>query len=98
MLSVENEATPWTAGTVTVPESTPPTGFDAMASVTFPVKLVTVLPSGSRADTMMVGAMAVPAVALDGCTVKPRVVAPLAVMVNGVLLAPVRPPDDADSV
>ncbi|PYO97626.1 MAG: hemagglutinin, partial [Gemmatimonadetes bacterium] len=51
MLNVENDATPFTAAMVTVPESVPPPALLAMETVTLPVKLVIVLPSASCALT-----------------------------------------------
>src|SRR5712692_4125476 len=98
MLSVENVATPATAVTVTVPESAPPAGFVAIAIVTFPVKDGIALPRASCAETRMAGAIGVPAVALEGCTVNARAVAVPALMSNGVLVSPVKAPDDAESV
>src|SRR5690242_11038726 len=98
MLSVEKLATPETAATIAVPDSTPPAGFVAIRIVTVPVKLVTALPSASRAETRTAGAIAAPAVALDGCTVNVRAVAVPALMPNGVLVAPVSAPDETDSV
>ncbi|PYO79882.1 MAG: hypothetical protein DMD67_01730 [Gemmatimonadetes bacterium] len=66
MLNVENDATPFTAAMVTVPESVPPPALLAMETVTLPVKLVIVLPSASCALTCTAGVMAAPATALLG--------------------------------
>ena len=66
MLRVENVATPFTAGTVVVPDSVPLPELLPIATVTLPVKPVTVFPSPSWAVTWTPGAIAAPAVALDG--------------------------------
>ena len=51
MLRLEKVATPLAAVTVCVPESAPPLGFVPNATVTAPVKLGSVLPALSFADT-----------------------------------------------
>ena len=61
-------ATPFTGFTVVVPDSVPPPGFAPIATVTALVALVTVLPEASWTATA--GAIASPAIALPGCTVK----------------------------
>src|SRR5947208_3317660 len=66
MLRLENVATPAVAATVAVPASVPPPGFVAIATVTFAVKLVTVLPSPSSTVTCTAGVIAAPATALVG--------------------------------
>src|SRR2546422_1602398 len=96
MLRFENVATPFTAGTLSVPASVPPAGSAPIATVMVPVKLVTVFPEASRALTCTAGVIVAPASVLLGCTVKPRCVAAGgggggAVMSNGSLVAPVRP-------
>ena len=91
MLSVENEATPLTAATVVVPDSVPPLGFVPIATVTFPVKLVTVFPSPSSAVTWTAGVILPPATVLLGWTVKNSAVADPAVTLNAALPAVARP-------
>src|SRR2546426_6439745 len=75
MLRFENVATPFTAGTLSVPASVPPAGSAPIATVMVPVKLVTVFPEASRALTCTAGVIVAPASVLLGCTVKPRCVA-----------------------
>src|SRR5439155_19642817 len=58
ILSVAKVATPLIAATVVVPERTPAPGFASIATVTVPVKPVTVLPAASRAATCTAGALA----------------------------------------
>src|SRR5512134_480992 len=93
MLRVEKLATPATAATVLVPESTALAGPvpGAIATVTFPVNPVAVLPSASRAVTCTGGAIAAPAGPVVGCTVNASTVADPAVMLNDALTVPVRP-------
>src|SRR5215471_13409914 len=98
MLRFENVATPPAAATVVVPASTPPDGFAAIAIVTFPVNEVTALPKASRAETRTAGAIDVPAIAVEGCTVNASAVVAPALMVKAVLVVPVRAPDDAARV
>ncbi len=62
-----NVATPPTAATVVVPPSVVLPGLAPSASVTLPVKPVTRLPNPSTAFTCIDGAIATPAVAVDGC-------------------------------
>src|SRR5262245_11248149 len=95
---VENVATPPTAATVAVPDSVPPPGLAPIATVTLAVELVTVFPSVSCAVTCTAGLMALPAVALVGCTVKASREAPAGLMLNDDEVAPVRPPEAAVSV
>src|SRR6185436_17536275 len=92
---LENVATPLTADTVVVPESVPPPGLVPMATVTFADELVTVLPNASCTVTCTAGLMALPAVALVGCTVKASRLAVDGLMLNEVEVAPVRAPDAA---
>src|SRR5437763_13784674 len=61
MVSPENVATPATAACVAVPPSVPPPGFVPIATVTFPVKPVAVLPHESSAVTRTAGVIAAPA-------------------------------------
>src|SRR5512140_588389 len=68
MERLENVATPATAATVVVPDNVPPPGLAPIATVTFAVELVTVFPNASCTATCTAGLMALPAVALVGCT------------------------------
>ncbi len=81
-------ATPPTAATVEVPESTPPPGLVPMATVTSTAEPVTVLSYASRIVRTTAGLMAAPAttavgwvvnvtwVAAPGVTLKPPLVVP----------------------
>src|SRR3954471_21703918 len=95
---VEKLATPLTAATGAVPDSVPPPGLVPMATVTLAVELVTVLPNASCTVPWTAGAMAVPAIALAGWTVKASLAAAAGLMVNAELDAPVSAPDAAVSV
>src|SRR5438093_7380489 len=97
ILSVAKVATPLIAATVVVPERTPAPGFAAIATVTVPVKPVTVLPATSRAVTSTAGAMAAPAAAVVGCWRKVRRTAVAGMMSNGPLATPVKPAAVAES-
>src|SRR3954466_3547607 len=66
MERLENVATPAAADTVVVPDSVPPPGLVPIATVTFAVELVTVLPNASCTATCAAGAIDAPAVALLG--------------------------------
>src|SRR5216683_3896491 len=93
-------ATPATAATVVVPDSTAPAAPvpAVIANVTLPVKLDAVCPEASRAVTTIDGASAAPAVAgSGGCTVKNSCVPTDAMMLNGTLVAPVSPAALADT-
>src|SRR3989449_5919459 len=70
MVRFATGATPFTAATVAVPPSVPPAGFVAIASVTSPLKLTTVVPSASCAVTCTAGVIAAPAAVVLGGTVK----------------------------
>src|SRR2546430_7902845 len=85
MLRLENVATPAVAATVVVPASVPPPGFVAIATVTFAVKLVTVLPSPSSTVTWTAGVIAAPATALLGSPVDTRAVDDQAETLNAAL-------------
>src|SRR5262245_48907997 len=98
MLRFVNVATPAEAATADVPESTPLAGLAAIVIVTVPANDGTALPKASCAETRIAGAIAAPAVALDGCTVKLSVAAAPELSVNGVLVAPVRAPEEAETV
>src|SRR5438128_4234438 len=75
MLRVEKAATPLVAVTVFVPESVPPPGFMASATVIGPLKLASVLRASAFAVTWTAGEIAPPAVVALGCTVNTRCVA-----------------------
>src|SRR6185503_1170050 len=91
-------ATPATAATGFVPDSTPPDGFVPIASVIDAVDPVTVLLFASCTVTWIAGAMPAPAAALLGCTVKASLVAAPGVMLNAALVAFVRPAELATKV
>src|SRR5438552_1956731 len=98
MLRFANVATPLTAATVVVPERVPLAGLVPIASVMLVVAVVTALPCISWTATCTAGVIAAPAAALLGCTVKTSFAAAPAVMLNALLVAPVRPVADAVSV
>src|SRR5205809_260474 len=100
MLSVENVATPLTAGTQELRAGVPPPWFDTSATVISPAYPVTTLPEASRAVTFTAGIVC-PAWVDCGCVVNARFVAGGgggAVMLNEVLVAPVKPDALATSV
>src|ERR1043165_4696222 len=70
MERLENVATPFPAATVVVPDSVPPPGLVPIATVMLAVELGTVFPNASCTVTCTAGAIATPAVAFVGCTVK----------------------------
>src|SRR5438045_8619835 len=72
MLSPEKVATPATAAWVSVPASVPLLGFVPIATVTFPVNPVAVLPLPSWAVTSTAGVIAAPAVVVLGCRSEER--------------------------
>src|SRR5207248_1897082 len=86
MLSPEKVATPATAATVLVPDKVPVLGFVPIATVTFPVNPVAVLPFPSWAVTSTAGVIAAPAVVVLGCTLNTSCVAVPAVMLNAALV------------
>jgi hypothetical protein len=86
-----NVATPLTADTVVVPLRDPPLGFVPIAAVTEADEVVTTFPFASSTETCTAGLMDVPATAFDGCPVKASFVAAPAVMLNALLVVPVRP-------
>src|SRR2546427_454408 len=98
MLRSEKVATPLTAATVVVPERVPLAGLVPIATVMLVVAVVTVLPWASWTATCTAGVIAAPAAALLGCTVKASFAAAPTLMLNAVLVAPVRPVADAASV
>ncbi len=91
MLRSPNDATPATASSVTVPESTPPPGFVPMARVMLAVDEVTVFPLASCTVTDTGGTMVAPATAFEGCTVNASLAAAPGVTSKAVLVAPVSP-------
>src|SRR5688572_5028291 len=95
---LEKVATPLTAATVVVPDSVPPPGLVPTATVTLAVELVTVLPNASCTVTCTAGAMATPAVAFVGWTVKASLAAAAGEMLNAAEVAPVSGADAAVSV
>jgi hypothetical protein len=97
-LNVEKVATPPTAVTVVVPERVPLAGLVPIANVMPELAVVTVLPWASWTATDTAGVIAAPAAALLGCTVKPTFAAAPTLMLNALLIAPVRPDADAVSV
>src|SRR5205809_860195 len=97
MLRSEKVATPLTAATVVVPERVPLAGLVPIATVMLVVAVVTVLPWASWTATCTAGVIAAPAAALLGCTVKASFAAAPTLMLNAVLVAPVRPVADAFS-
>src|SRR5512144_1912107 len=92
---LENVATPLTAATVVVPDSVPPPGLVPIATVMLAVELATVFPNASCTVTWTAGLMALPAVALVGCTVKASRDAAAGLMLNADEVAPVSAPDAA---
>src|SRR5438552_1315050 len=98
MLSVENEATPFDAVTVLVPESVPPLGFVPIATVTLPLNDVTVLPRPSSAVTVTAGVMVGLAVVIVGWTENPTCAAAPGAMLNAALAAAAGPVALAASV
>src|SRR6266550_6489389 len=97
-IRVENVATPFTAATVLVPARVPLAGLVPIATVMLVVAVVTVLPWASWTVTCTAGVFIAPAAALLGCTVKTTFAAAPALMLNALLVAPVRPVADAVSV
>src|SRR4051812_42987397 len=92
---LENVATPDDADAERGPDRGPPPGLVPMATVMLAEELVTVLLKASCTVTCTAGAIATPAVALVGCTVKASLVAAAGVMLNPAELAPVSAPDAA---
>src|SRR5881296_597329 len=93
MLTFAKVATPLTAATVVVPERVPLAGLVPIASVMLVVAVVTVLPWTSWTTTCTAGV-----IALLGCTMNASLDAAPALMLNALLVAPVRPVADAVSV
>src|SRR4051812_49517310 len=95
MERVEKVATPFTAASVVVPDSVPPPGLVPMAMVMVAVELVTVLLNASCTVTCTAGAIATPATAFDGWTVKASFEAAAGLMLNAADVAPASGADDA---
>src|SRR6266850_2087496 len=97
MLRPGKEATPATAATVFVPASVPPLGLVPIATATFPVNPVAVLPLASWAVTSTAGVIAAPAVVPLGCTEHtswvsvPASVPPLGLVPIASVMFPVNP-------
>src|SRR3989442_14560900 len=99
MLRFAKLASPFVAATVVVPANVPSPGLLPSATVTVPVKVVTVFPSPSCAVTCTAGAIAAPAAVLAGCTLNANRDADGAVSANGADVGrPGSPQDDALSV
>src|SRR5438132_10904514 len=98
MLRLEKVATPLSAATVVAPERVPLAGLVPIASVMLVVAVVTVLPWASWTVTCTAGVFIAPPAALLGCTVKTTFAAGPAVVLNALLVAPVRPVAVAVSV
>src|SRR5437868_5411891 len=98
MERLEKVATPLAAARVVVPDSVPPPGLVPTATVMVAVEPVTVLLNASCTVTCTEGAIATPATAFAGCTVKASLVAAAGLMLNAVEVAPASDADDAVSV
>src|SRR2546423_2816670 len=100
MLRLEKVATPLTAATVVVPARVPLAGLVPIATVMRVVAVVALLPWASWTATCTAGVIAAPAAALLGCAVKASFAAgpTVELMVNALLVAPVRPVAAAVSV
>src|SRR5687767_4661490 len=98
MERLEKVAMPADAATVVVPDSVPPPGLAPMATVMLAVELVTVLSKASRTVTRTAGAIATPATAFVGCTVKASLVAAAWLMLNAADVAAVSDAEVALSV
>src|SRR5687767_14260642 len=98
MERLENVATPATAATVVVPDNVPPPGLAPMAGGASSRERVTVFPNASCTATCTAGLIAIPAVALAGCTVKASRDAAAGLTLNADDVAPVSGADAAVSV
>src|SRR5438034_4995956 len=100
MLMFAKVATPLTAATVGVPARVPLAGLVPIATVMLVVAVVTLLPWASWTATCTAGVIAAPAAAVLGCAVKTSFAAAptLRVMLNALLVAPMRTVADAVSV
>ena len=83
-------AMPAAAATVVVPLKAPPPGLVPIPMVTLAL-LVVRFPNASTICTVTAGLIATPAVALLGCCRNASALAPAAMMLNPVEVAPVRP-------
>src|SRR5262245_39906165 len=95
---LENVATPFTADTVAVPDSTPPPGLVPIATVMLADELVTVLLNASCTVTCTAGAMETPATAVEGCSENASLAGAAGVMLNPAEVAPVNPAELATRV
>src|SRR5438105_13900318 len=84
-------AAPLTALTVLVPLRVPPPGFVPMATVIEAVLLVTTLPFASSTNKVTAGLIGAPATVFVGCWTNTSCVSALAVILEGRLVADVRP-------
>src|SRR2546425_970586 len=98
MLRFAKVATPLTAATVVVPLRNHLAASVLFAIVLLVVPPVSVLPWASWTATCTAGVIAAPAAVLLGCTVKASFAAAPTLMLNALLVAPVRPVADAVSV
>src|SRR2546427_587892 len=98
MLRFAKVATPLTAATVVVPARVPLAGLVPIATVMLVVAVVTVLAWPSGGADCRAGGMPAPSNELLGCTVKASFAAAPTLMLNTLLVAPVRPVADAVSV
>src|SRR2546428_758423 len=98
MLRLERMATPQATATDVGGGRILLAGLVPIASVMLVVAVVTVLPWASWTATCTAGVIAAPAAALPGCTVKTSFAAAPTLMLNALLVAPVRPVADAVSV
>src|SRR2546427_12707933 len=86
MLGLETVALPPTAATVFVPDRVPVLGFVPIATVTFAVNPLAVLPLPSWAVIWTAGVISAPAVVVLGCTENTSCVATPAVMLKAELV------------
>src|SRR5437879_5815599 len=98
MLRFAKVAKALTAASAGVPAKVPLAGLVPIATVMLVVAVVTVLPWASWTVTCTAGVIVAPAAVLLGCTVKASFAAAPTLMLNALLVAPVRPVADAVSV
>src|SRR5438034_993042 len=98
MLRFAKVATPLTAATVGVPARVPLAGLVPIATVMLVVAVVTVLPWASWTATCTAGVIAAPAAVLFPTRRSSDLAAAPTLMLNALLVAPVRPVADAVSV
>src|SRR2546426_12204514 len=94
MLSPEKLATPATAATVLVPDRVPVLGFVPIATVTFPVNPVAVLPFPSWAVIWTAGVIVAPATVFVGSTLKTNAAAEPRVGLEGGPRGPPAPVEE----